>query len=176
MPDASAWLLDTNILLRMSKSDDPHHPMIGRALQALVSQGARLCFTSQILGEFWNASTRPPDKNGLGLSVDETDRIARVIERDFELLPDSRDVHDRWRHLLFAHKIKGVQVHDTRLAASMYVHGVTQLLTVRSRLVPFLSPLNRVEAGVIADGVHGRMVVVCSSGRGVLGNRRRGDS
>jgi predicted nucleic acid-binding protein len=88
MPDASAWLLDTNILLRMSKSDDPHHPMIGMALQALVSQGARLCFTSQILGEFWNASTRPPDKNGLGLSVDETDRIARVIERDFELPPE----------------------------------------------------------------------------------------
>lgn len=133
MPDASAWLLDTNILLRMSKSDDPHHPMIGRALQSLVSQGARLCFTSQILGEFWNASTRPLDQNGLGLSVDETDRIARVIERDFELLPDSRDVHDRWRHLLFAHKVKGVQVHDARLAASMYVHGVTQLLTVNVR-------------------------------------------
>jgi predicted nucleic acid-binding protein len=69
----------------------------------------------------------------LGLSIDETDRIARVIERDFELLPDSRDVHDRWRHLLLAHEVKGVQVHDTRLAASMYVHGVTQLLTVNVR-------------------------------------------
>jgi predicted nucleic acid-binding protein len=52
MPDAAAWLLDTNILLRMSKSDDPHHPMIRAALRALVAQGARLCFTSQILGEF----------------------------------------------------------------------------------------------------------------------------
>jgi hypothetical protein len=51
MPDASGWLLDTNILLRMSKSDDPHHPMISRELQALVSHGARLCFTSQILGK-----------------------------------------------------------------------------------------------------------------------------
>jgi predicted nucleic acid-binding protein len=133
MPDSARWLLDTNILLRMSKSDDPHHPMIGGALRTLVARGARLCFTSQTLGEFWNASTRPLDKNGFGLSVEETDRIARVIERDFELLPDSRDVHDRWRHLLVAHKVKGVQVHDTRLAASMYVHGVTQLLTVNVR-------------------------------------------
>jgi predicted nucleic acid-binding protein len=49
------------------------------------------------------------------------------------LLPDSRDVHDRWRHLLVAHEVKGVQVHDTRLAASMYVHGVTQLLTINVR-------------------------------------------
>lgn len=101
MPDGHAWLLDTNILLRMSKSDDPHYVTISGALQLLVSQGARFCFTSQVLAEFWNACTRPLDRNGLGLSIDETDRIARVIERDFELLPDSRDVHDRWRHLLY---------------------------------------------------------------------------
>ena len=67
------------------------------------------------------------------MSIDEADRIARVIERDFELLPDSRDVHDRWRRLLLAHEVKGVQVHDARLAASMYVHGVTQLLTINVR-------------------------------------------
>lgn len=116
----------------MSKSDDPHHPMISGALRELVAQGARFCFTSQTLGEFWNASTRPIDKNGFGLSVPETDRIARVIERDFEFLPDSRDVHDRWRQLLVTHDVQGVQVHDARLAASMYVHGVTQLLTVNA--------------------------------------------
>jgi predicted nucleic acid-binding protein len=133
MRDAAAWLLDTNILLRMSKSDDPRHAMIRGALQELVAQGARLCFTSQVLGEFWNASTRPLDRNGFGLSTSETNRIARVIERDFEFLPDSRDVHDRWRRLLVEHDVKGVQVHDARLAASMYVHGVTQLLTVNVR-------------------------------------------
>ncbi len=37
MPDGSGWLLDTNILLRMSKSDDPHCLTIGGALQTLVS-------------------------------------------------------------------------------------------------------------------------------------------
>ena len=133
MPDAAAWLLDTNILLRMSKSDDAHYLMISGALRILVAQEARLCFTSQVLGEFWNASTRPRDQNGFGLSTAETDRIARVIERDFEFLPDNRDVHDRWRRLLVTHGVKGVQVHDARLAASMYVHGVTQLLTVNVR-------------------------------------------
>ena len=133
MPDAGAWLLDTNILLRMSKRDDPHNPIISEALRELVAQQARLCFTSQVLGEFWNASTRPRDRNGFGLSTAETDRVARVIERDFEFLPDSRDVHDCWRRLLVEHEVKGVQVHDARLAASMYVHGVTQLLTVNVR-------------------------------------------
>ena len=99
----------------------------------LVAQGARLCFTSQTLGEFWDAGTPPREQNGFGLSLAETDRIARAMERDFEFLPDSREVHDRWRRLLVAHEVKGVQVHDARLAASMYVHGVTQLLTVNVR-------------------------------------------
>jgi predicted nucleic acid-binding protein len=133
MPVGDACLLDSNILLRISKSDDPQQAVIGHALRVLVGQGVRLCYTSQTLGEFWNASTRPFDKNGFGLSVAETDRLARVIERDFDFLPDSREVHDRWRSLLVVHDIRGVQVHDARLAASMYVHGVGQMLTMNSR-------------------------------------------
>jgi len=31
-------------------------------------------------------------------------------------LPDSREVHERWRALLVAHSVQGVQVHDARLA------------------------------------------------------------
>src|ERR1700730_11052916 len=133
MAEGDSCLLDRNILLRMSKSDDPQQAAISEALHALIARGVRLCYTSQTLGELWNASTRPLDKNGFGLSIVETDRIARVIERDFEFLPDSREVHDRWRSLLVDHNIQGVQVHDARLAASMYVHGVGQLLTINVR-------------------------------------------
>jgi predicted nucleic acid-binding protein len=133
MASGGACLLDSNILLRISKSDDPQHTSISRALHALVRQGLRLCYTSQTLGEFWNASTRPLDKNGFGLSVAETNRLAGVIEQNFEFLPDSREVHERWRSLLVKHNVQGVQVHDTRLAASMYVHGVAQLLTLNVR-------------------------------------------
>lgn len=92
-----------------------------------------LCYTSQTLAEFWNAWTRPANKNGFGLTVAETDRLTRVSERDFELLPDSRETHERWRALLVQHSIHGVQVHDARLAASMYVHAVNQLLTINIR-------------------------------------------
>jgi predicted nucleic acid-binding protein len=133
MAEGEACLLDSNILLRISKSDDPQHPVIVNALKALVGQGVRLCYTSQTLAEFWNASTRPRDKNGFGLTVPETDRLARVIERDFELLPDSRETHERWRALLLEHSVQGVKVHDAHIAASMYVHGVGQLLTMNVR-------------------------------------------
>src|SRR6266481_9646077 len=59
MPGGEACLLDSNILLRISKSDDPQHAAISYALHALVGHGVRLCYTSQTLAEFWNASTRP---------------------------------------------------------------------------------------------------------------------
>jgi hypothetical protein len=76
MPEGEACLLDSNILLRISKRDDPQHPAIVEALKALVGQGVRLCYTSQTLGEFWNASTRPLDKNGFGADRGR-DRSAR---------------------------------------------------------------------------------------------------
>jgi hypothetical protein len=41
MAEGDACLLDSNILLRISKSDDPHHPVIVQALKALVGQGGR---------------------------------------------------------------------------------------------------------------------------------------
>jgi predicted nucleic acid-binding protein len=117
----------------MSQRADKHYVSIRSALLTFRNQGTRLCYTSQTLAEFWNASTRPLDKNGFGLSIAETDEIARDIERDFEFLPDSQSVHDRWRRLIVEHEVRGVKVHDTRLAASMYVHGVPKLLTINVR-------------------------------------------
>ena len=95
-----ACLLDSNILLRVSRRSDPHYDEIRTALIAYRRRAVRLCYTSQTLGEFWNVSTRPADKNGFGLSIAEVDVIAQEIERDFEFLPDSQAVHDRWRSLL----------------------------------------------------------------------------
>ncbi len=133
MAGITSCLLDSNILLRISKSNDPQHHTISRALHRLIDEGVRLCYTSQTLGEFWNVSTRPLDKNGFGLTVVETNRLAQVIERDFEFLPDIREVHQQWRLLLVTNDIKGVQVHDARLAASMYVHAIGLLLTTNVR-------------------------------------------
>jgi hypothetical protein len=67
--EGAACLLDSNILLRVSKNDDLQQPIIANALKSLIGQGVRLCYTSQTLAEFWNASTRPADKNGFGLTV-----------------------------------------------------------------------------------------------------------
>ena len=69
--------------------------------------------------EFWNVCTRPvAARGGLGLTVAETDRRLRIIERLFPLIPESAAVYHAWRGLLVAHGVQGVQVHDARLVAS----------------------------------------------------------
>lgn len=123
-------MADTNILLRFISPSDPNHGLIRDVIYSLLKRGEQVCYTSQNLAEFWNVCTRPTtSRNGFGLSVEETDWRAQVIESYLTLLSDSEAVHSEWRRLVVEYKVSGVQVHDARIVASMYVHGVTQILT-----------------------------------------------
>jgi predicted nucleic acid-binding protein len=128
-----AYLLDTNILLRLLQPRDADYALVRAAVEHLRSRGATLCFTLQGLAEFWGVCTRPTEKNGYGLSVPETDRRARVLESAFTLLSDNERVYPEWRRLALEHGVTGVQVHDARLVASMLAHGISHLLTLNDR-------------------------------------------
>lgn len=128
MPN-TAYLLDSNILIRWIQPDDRDYPVVKSAFDVLVQQQSILCYTSQNLTEFWNACTRPVDRNGYGLTPQEADRRARILESRLRLLPDSIETHLEWRRLLVSHNVSGAQVHDARLAAAMRVHGVQHILT-----------------------------------------------
>ena len=54
----------------------------------------------------------------------------RAFEEGMNLLPDSELVYREWRRLVVREGVSGVQVHDARLAAAMYVHGVSHILTL----------------------------------------------
>jgi predicted nucleic acid-binding protein len=124
------YLIDTNILLRLSIPVDPQHSLIRSSLNQLDRQSFELYYSLQNVAEFWNVSTRPSDRNGFGLSVTETSRKLSAIERTMTLLPDIAGVYTLWRELLERHEVRGVQVHDARLAALMQAHGVTYILTL----------------------------------------------
>jgi predicted nucleic acid-binding protein len=124
------YLADSNFRLRLFHRSDPLHGLVRNGARALRSRGDCLCFTSQVLGEFWNVCTRPVTaRGGFGLTVAETDRRMRRLERRFVLLPDTPLVHQQWRGLLVSRSVSGVQVHDTRLVAAMTIYGLTHLLT-----------------------------------------------
>src|SRR5688500_7141992 len=126
-----AYLVDSNILIRLLNPSDPLHAGVRHAVGMLRDRGEELCYTSQNLGEFWDVCTRPSTAlGGYGLTIAQTDRKARWIERLFTFLPDSAAVHHEWRRLLVTHSVSGVQVHDARLAAAMLVHGIPEVLTL----------------------------------------------
>jgi hypothetical protein len=56
----ASCLVDTNILLRMTRRSDPQHQIVDTALARLASQGKILHYTHQNIAELWNVMTRPP--------------------------------------------------------------------------------------------------------------------
>ena len=130
---ATPYLVDSNILLRWVKPDHSDYLLVVSAIDSILRRGDVLCYTSQNVGEFWNTCTRPLDRNGYGISPQETDRRAKFFEEKLRLLPDGLAVREEWRKLLVTHTVSGVQVHDARLAAAMQVHGVKRILTFNDR-------------------------------------------
>jgi predicted nucleic acid-binding protein len=130
MAPSQAYLIDTNILLRISRHGDPQHELIGASLKELEKLGALLCYAPQNIAEFSNVCTRPARNNGFGLSIGETDERVESIERKMTLLADSERVYSIWRRLVVEHNVRGVQVHDAHLAATMQAHGVGRILTL----------------------------------------------
>ncbi|WP_243146936.1 PIN domain-containing protein [Scytonema sp. UIC 10036] len=123
-------MADTNILLRFIAPSDPNHLLVRNLIYSLLNRGEEICYTSQNLAEFWNVCTRPlTTRSGFGLSIEETDVRAQVIERYFTFKPDSAAVHAEWRRLIVHYKVSGVKVHDARLVAAMCIHGVTDIIT-----------------------------------------------
>lgn len=125
----AACLIDTNVLLRITRRSDPVHQVVDTALGRLAIDGTILHYTHQNIAELWNAMTRPVAQNGFGLSVHEVEQEVRLIESGMMLLPDNEAVYREWRRLIIEHRILGVRVHDARLVAAMRVHAVSHILT-----------------------------------------------
>ena len=128
-----ACLIDSNILLRAALRGSPDHVLVRSALTKLISSKTALCFTHRNIAEFWNAATRPIEMNGFGLSVADADREVALFEEGMRLLPDSVSVYHEWRRMVSRYEVRGVQVHDARIAAAMIVHRITHILTLNAR-------------------------------------------
>jgi predicted nucleic acid-binding protein len=122
-------LVDTNFLLRHTRTADPFYATVDAAVVALQARGEVLCVVPQVVYEFWAAATRPQSANGLGLSIPECQtRIARV-KLLCHLLPDQPTLFVEWEGLVGAYACHGRVSYDARLVAAMRTHGLTRLLT-----------------------------------------------
>jgi predicted nucleic acid-binding protein len=93
----ASCLVDTNILLRLTRTGSPEHVLVKAALSRLAAGGTTLYYTHQNIAELWNVMTRPVDRNGFGLNIPEADQEVRIIESGMTLLADSHAVYGEWR-------------------------------------------------------------------------------
>src|SRR5262245_3682801 len=126
-------LADTGILLRLVNRTDPLHPTVRASIRTLRTHAHSLVTASQNVSEFWNVCTRPASaRGGYGLSVAETGKRLRRIERRATVLPDTPAAYPIWKQLVVTHGVMGVQVHDARLVALMTIQSVTHVLTLNA--------------------------------------------
>ncbi|MBI5387018.1 MAG: PIN domain-containing protein [Verrucomicrobia bacterium] len=126
----AAHLLDTNILLRFCDSACAEHSMVRNTITMMWQNGEETFVTPQNFIEFWAVATRPVGNNGLGWTSTQTRQELDQVRNQFPLLEDKAEVFPRWLDLVTTHQIKGKKVHDARLAAVMFAHGLTHLLTL----------------------------------------------
>ncbi len=128
-----AVLVDTNVLIFSIQQGHPTGKDSLRAIKLLLAADEPVCVLLQNIAEFWNVCTRPADRNGLGLTPQETEKLLNRLDSILTVLHGTPLVYSQWRKLIVQHEVKGLQVHDARIAAAMHVHGVGRLLTYNPR-------------------------------------------
>jgi len=123
------YLLDTNILLRMSDSTSPLNLLAGQVAARLLQQQNQLYITGQNIIEFWVVATRPTEVNGLGWAVERTRSEIQQILNQFPILEETPQIFPYWLQLVTQYQLQGKRVHDARLVAVMLAYNVTYLLT-----------------------------------------------
>ena len=122
--------VDTNVLVGSIQTFDPAlRTAARRAVKSLYRQSEQLLCFPQNLVEFWKASTRPANANGLGLSPEQAARYVDRFQTLLRLFPETAEIFPTWRKLVLQHRVSGIHVHDARIVAAMTVHQVGKILT-----------------------------------------------
>ena len=129
--------MKTDLCLKCCPVAEEFEPSLSDAYLAVATiqrQGEVLGIAPQVVAEFWNVCTRPSDCNALGLSPKVADSKLQAIELAFTLFTGSElEIYQQWKELITTYQVKGVQVHDARLVASILVHGLTHVLTFNGK-------------------------------------------
>jgi predicted nucleic acid-binding protein len=124
------YLLDTNIVLRLSNPSDQQHSLVTDAVANLLENLDECYLTAQVLIELWVVATRPVDVNGLGWSAQKTrSMIDQLVDR-FPLAEEILQIFPTWLSLVTKNQIKGKRTHDARIVAIMLTYDISHILTL----------------------------------------------
>jgi hypothetical protein len=93
------------------------------------SKSHQLVIVPQTIYEFWNVASRSVAANGLGKSASEAQLLIEEFRVFVRLLRDERGIFEKWMGLVTTLQIVGVKNYDARLAAAMFRHDISHILT-----------------------------------------------
>lgn len=128
------YLVDTSVLLRLLQRNDPNYSIIRQAVRTLLARGDELCCEPQNIVEFWNVSTRPASaRGGFGLTIVETDRRVRLIERVFTILDETAAAYLKW---LCCKKFSGHNRQSSTMLPHLNILGLKEIFATEPRRRP----------------------------------------
>ncbi|MBX3747141.1 MAG: PIN domain-containing protein [Verrucomicrobiae bacterium] len=134
-------LVDSNILCRLAKRDDPQHEEARQAVRGAIEIGLEPVACPQFEREFWVVATRPRAKNGLGMTPDEAHKCLRDWREDFfGFAPDTPAVHANWQALVTKYSVSGKEAHDAAIVAAAKGANAEQILTFNTEDFSRFSP------------------------------------
>ncbi len=139
------YLLDTNIILRLSNPSDAQHELVVGAITTLLKQSDECYLAAQVLIEMWAVATRPADVNGMAWSAGRTcSEIDQLLNRS-PVLEEPPQILSTWLALVTENKVLGKHTHDARLIALMQATGISHILTLNPRDFTSFSSITTVQ-------------------------------
>lgn len=122
-------LIETGILFQLMQISSKQHDSVRNAFRILKERDANLFITTQNIMEFMSVVTRPIEKNGLGLTLEEARKYMLELLSTFSLLQDTPTVLDEWLQIIINTNLSGHQFYDAKLVAIMKANGIKHILT-----------------------------------------------
>ena len=140
-PGVSHLFVDTNILVFATDARSPFASAAETELEQWRKQGTDLYISVQILREYLAVTTRLAPAQTVSPDYPAILGNLASFRSGFHVLEDTRLVSEKLCELVQRFAVKGRQVHDASIAATMLAHGLQHLLTHNGSDFTRFSPL-----------------------------------
>lgn len=121
--------IDTNVLVEATGTGQ-NHAAAQRSLWRIAQSGHQNCISRQVLREYLAAVTRP---RGHGehnpMPIDQALNNVRDFESRYRVLESRPQVTRRLAELLQNVPLRGTQIHDVNIVATMLAYNIRRVLT-----------------------------------------------
>lgn len=128
---ADPVFIDTNVLVAASVSAHPSHGLASAYLARLEADGAPACISGQVCREFLVVLTRQPVE-GRSFTPDEALAALAPWLSACVIFEENEVVLSELLELIRRHAVKGKQVHDANIVATMRANGLSRLATLNA--------------------------------------------